>query len=365
MQGTYSGPPKDLRSPLYAFNHYNAWNVTYEMGTDIDSNDTSGFPAAVAAAEAADIVIYLGGIDTSIEAETMDRTTITWPGNQLDLITRLSDVAKQMLVVQFGGGQLDDSAILEDENISALVWAGLPSQAGGRAVLNVLTGRHSIAGRLPITQYPASYTDEVSIFTIGLRPNDTFPGRTYKWYTGEAVRSFGYGLHYTTFDFEWTAQLNPSYTISDLVDSCKSHDDGPINDNTPFTSVSATVSNTGNHTSDYSGLLFLSSANAGPAPRPIKSLVSYQRLHEIPAKGKAQLDLPLTLGSLARADEDGSTTIYPGDYKLTLDVDSQLTFEFSLEGDAVVIDTLPKPKDEYEFTVPVHVQPPSFEDHGS
>ena len=340
-----------------AFQNHSSWTVTYAVGTSISGNSTSGFEAALTAARGADIVIYLGGIDNSLESETLDRKSLSWPGNQVDLISQLAALSKPVVVVQFGGGQVDDTPLLQNANVKSVVWAGYPSQDGGPALLDVLTGKQSIAGRLPVTQYPASYADEVSIYDIDLRPNGTYPGRTYKWYTGKAVRPFGFGMHYTTFNFHWGRTLKPQYNIQALVDECRSN--GKINDVTPFANVTATVRNTGRVASDYVGLLFLSSKNAGPAPRPIKSLVSYSRLHNIGIHGSETMNLPLTLGSLARADVNGDLTVFPGDYELALDVDAKITFKFSLRGKAAVIETLPAPKSSYNTTVPVHIQPPS------
>lgn len=296
-----------------------------------------------------------------MESETLDRTTLTWPGNQLDLISQLADGSAPVVVVQFGGGQVDDSSLAQNDGVSALIWAGYPSQDGGPALRDVMTGKESIAGRLPITQYPAEYNDQVSIYDINLRYNDTYPGRTYQWYTGTPVYPFGFGMHYTTFEFSWSKKLRPKYSIQQLVDSCRHH--GTINDATPWTTISVDVSNTGSHTSDYSGLLFLSSKNAGPAPQPLKTLISYDRLHSIETGSSQTLNLPLSLRSIARADVNGDLTIFPGDYRLALDVDDSLTYEFSLHGDPTVIDTLPMPQESYDFTVPVHVQPPSYEAH--
>jgi beta-D-xylosidase 4 len=132
---------------------------------------------------------------------------------------------------------------------------------------------------------------------------------------------------------------------------------------TSWETVTASVENTGKSASDYVGMLFLSSTDAGPAPRPIKSLVSYARLHGIPVAGSQVLQLPLTLGSIARANEAGDLVIYPGDYKIALDVDETLTFNFTLRGQEAVIDSLPAPRDNYNYTVPVTVQPPSWEAH--
>ncbi|KAJ5125652.1 glycoside hydrolase superfamily [Penicillium atrosanguineum] len=365
MQGDYSGIPPFLVSPLEAFEGYHGWKVNYALGTAIHDQNTTGFDLALAAAEKSDLIIYLGGIDNSIEAETLDRTSLTWPQNQLDLITNLSKLSIPMTVVQFGGGQLDDSALLQNEGIQALVWAGYPSQSGGPALLDVLLGRRSLAGRLPVTQYPASYADEVSIFDINLRPdlNGSYPGRTYKWYTGNPVVPFGYGLHYTEFEFEWEEALECEYNIQQLIASYQTDISGTINDNTPFATVKARVKNVGHEASDYVSLLFLSSDDAGPIPRPNKSLVSYLRLHNIKSGSEEVSDLPLTLGSLARADENGSLVIFPGHYKIALDIFESLTFEFSLQGYPAVIDTLPVPDAQYNFTVPVHIEPASTEAH--
>lgn len=365
MQGAYSGPPRHIISPLEAFEGYELWDVVYEEGTGIASNSNEGFEAAVAAAKEADIVVYLGGLDNTQERETNDRETLEWPGNQLDLIAKLTNTGKPVVVGQFGGGQVDDTALLNNKNVKALVWLGYPSQSGGRAILDILTGKKSIAGRLPITQYPASYNEEVSIYDINLRSNATYPGRTYQWYTGKAVLPFAYGLHYTTFSHKWTQKLRKSYSIQHLVEKARSSSSASgklIPDTIPFQTVQARVKNTGSRVSDYVGLLFLSSKNAGPAPRPIKRLVSYARLHDIPVRGSQVLDLPLSLGSLARANEEGDFVIYPGKYELALDFDGCIKFSFELKGEPEVVEALPRPRDaeDYEFTVPVTIQAPSY-----
>ncbi|KAJ5610398.1 glycoside hydrolase superfamily [Penicillium lagena] len=364
MQGDYSGIAPFLISPLEAFENH-GWEVNYAMGTAINDQSTAGFRSALAAAEKSDLIIYLGGIDNSMEAETLDRTSLTWPQNQLDLINILSKLPKPMVVVQFGGGQLDDSALLQNEGIQALLWAGYPSQSGGTALRDVLLGKRSVAGRLPVTQYAASYADQVSIFDINLRPNSdgSYPGRTYKWYTGKPVIPFGYGLHYTEFNFEWEEALDHEYNIQQLVALRQRNHGGPVNDNTHFATVKARVKNVGPEASDYVGLLFLSSNNAGPTPRPNKSLVSYLRLHDITTSSEQIAYFPLTFGSLARADENGSLVIFPGDYKIALDIFESLTFKFSLRGKPVVVDTLPMPDTRYNFTVPVHMEPASTEAH--
>jgi beta-D-xylosidase 4 len=127
-----------------------------------------------------------------------------------------------------------------------------------------------------------------------------------------------------------------------------------INDATLWTTLSVRVRNTGKRTSDYVGLLFLASKNAGPAPFPNKSLVSYARLHDIAPGTSRDLELELNLGALARADENGDLVIYPGDYEFLFDWDSRLKFRFTLTGRAALLDPLVRQRERYEYTVPVH-----------
>ncbi|GJC86510.1 putative exo-1,4-beta-xylosidase bxlB [Colletotrichum liriopes] len=138
------------------------------MGTNINSTSDSGFADALAAAREPDVVIYCGGIDTSIESEANDRVAITWPGNQLDLVSQLSKLEKPLVIAQFGGGQIDDTALVENENVDTLFWAELPSQSGGSALHDLVVGKESFTGRLPTTQYLASYAQDIVIFNINL-----------------------------------------------------------------------------------------------------------------------------------------------------------------------------------------------------
>ena len=116
MQGNYFGNAPFLISPLQGAQEA-GFEVEYAQGTSITTNDTSGFAAAVAAAKGADLVIFAGGIDETVEAEGMDRLTITWPGNQLDLVAQLASVGKPLVVVQFGGGQVDGSALKANKGV--------------------------------------------------------------------------------------------------------------------------------------------------------------------------------------------------------------------------------------------------------
>lgn len=117
MQGNYYGTAPFLISPLMGAIAA-GYDVTFVAGTSsVLDTSTNGFADAVAAAKAADVVVFAGGIDESVEAEGLDRTTIVWPGSQLDLIKALAGVGKPFIVLQFGAGQVDDSWLLSSKAV--------------------------------------------------------------------------------------------------------------------------------------------------------------------------------------------------------------------------------------------------------
>src|SRR6202012_6058214 len=89
MQGNYQGVAPFLISPLQGLTSAGFSQITFSAGTSISSNDTTDFGNALAVAQAADVIVFAGGIDDSIEAEGMDRLDIVWPANQLGLIQAL------------------------------------------------------------------------------------------------------------------------------------------------------------------------------------------------------------------------------------------------------------------------------------
>jgi len=339
MQGSYAGIAPYLHSPLYAAQQA-GFNVTYVSGPGGQGDPTTDSWLPVwPAAEQADIIMYVGGIDNSVESEGMDRVAIAWTGAQLDIIGQLAGYGKPMAVVQMGGGQIDSSPIVSNPNISSLLWGGYPGQDGGVAIFDILTGKTAPAGRLPTTQYPSVYTSQVPMTNMSLRPGENNPGRTYKWYNGTAIFEFGYGMHYTNFSASINALSSNNYSISDLVSGCTGQ---TYMDLCPFETIQVCVTNTGTTTSDYVTLGFLA-GQFGPAPYPIKSLVNYQRLHSIEAGTTQTARLNLTLGSLARVDEDGNTVLYPGGYSLLIDTQPLTYVNFTLSGTAVTVDAWPQP----------------------
>lgn len=348
MQGNYAGVAPYLHSPLYAANMTGA-KVLYSgvPGGQGDPTTDNWLPTWKIAKEA-DVIIYAGGIDNSVESEGNDRNNINWTGAQLDVIEQLAMYGKPMIVMQMGGGQIDSSPISNNPNVSALLWGGYPGQDGGVALLDIVQGKAAPAGRLPTTQYPSNYISQIPMTDMTLRPNSTTgsPGRTYQWYTGNPVFEFGYGLHYTNFSASiqsdkatgYGKDQNKTFNIADLMHDC--HE--TYKDRCAFQTINVDIKNTGAVTSDYVALGFLAGCH-GPAPYPNKRLVAYDRLHNITGGSTSTAALNLTLGSLARVDDHGNKVLYPGDYALMIDTQPLTMLNFTITGKATILDEWPQP----------------------
>jgi beta-D-xylosidase 4 len=336
LSGIYSGPAPYLRTPVYAANQLGL-KVATSSGPVLQktgARDNWTTPA-LDAARVSDYIIYFGGLDTSAAAEGSDRTDIGWPSAQIDLITKLSQLGKPLVVVVLGD-MVDNTPILNLKGVNSIVWANWPGQDGGSAVMNVLTGATSVAGRLPITQYPANYT-QLSMLDMKLRPGGSNPGRTYRWFN-RAVQPFGFGLHYTTFAAKFAANATITYDIADIIGKCTAQ----YKDTCTVPSIDVAVTNTGNRTSDFVALAFIK-GDVGPKPYPLKTLLSYARLRDIAGGQTKKASMALTLGTLARVDESGNTVLYPGEYSVLLDEPVQAEIKLVLKGSMTVLDKWPQP----------------------
>ncbi|KAF2183990.1 glycoside hydrolase family 3 protein [Zopfia rhizophila CBS 207.26] len=340
MLGNYNGRPPVYRTPLWAAQQFGL-KVNYADGP---VNGAGNYTAAINAAKASDVIFYFGGIDTSIEAEDRDRTTITWPESQLMLLRDLSSLGKRIVVVQLGTS-IDNTPLLNNRAINSVLWAGYPGQYGGPAAFDIITGRKAPAGRLPITQYPGNYTSQVPMTDMDLRPSAKNPGRTYKWYD-KAVQSFGFGLHYTNFSVSFgepygraSGKRNPPvFQQNKLLEEC----DAKYKDLCPFPEIPIKVKNTGGRTSDFVALAFMSTKQ-GPAPQPLKELVSYKRLRAIAPGEERETELRMKWGDFARVHGNGDTVLYDGAYCLSLDVPEKARFCFEVLGGNAVLDKWPQP----------------------
>lgn len=223
---------------------------------------------AVDDARNADVVIFVGGLTSDIEGEEMkvsypgfaggDRTDLRLPATQEKLLEALQATGKPVALVLTTGSAL--AIDWAKQHISAILVAWYPGQRGGNAVADVLFGTANPAGRLPITFYKA---DEK------LPPFDDYSmeGRTYRYFKGEPLYPFGYGLSYTQF------------TYSDIqLDHSKLSANDPMK-------VTVKVKNVGRRAGDEVVQLYLRPLHAAHA-RVNKDLRGFQRVNLQPGEAR-------------------------------------------------------------------------------
>jgi beta-glucosidase len=216
LLGNYNGTPSKPVTLLQGIKQVAGTNieVTYSPGCPLamrkDGNDESSadLTNALAAARAADVVIYIGGINARLEGEEMkvdyegfsggDRTRIELPSVQEDFLKALYATGKPVIFVNCSGSAV--AMPWEAENLPAIVQAWYPGEEGGRAVAEVLFGTVNPAGRLPVTFYRS--TDDLPPFE-----DYSMSNRTYRYFNGQPLFAFGHGLSYTRFDYR-KARLN-------------------------------------------------------------------------------------------------------------------------------------------------------------
>ena len=176
--------------------------VPYQNPEDPDhcGDDEVLFARALEHAKDADLVIFVASTDSSTASEGSDRTSIALPCGQGEKIQRMLAVNPNTVVVLTVMGTIGDPAL---DDCHTLVCATYAGQSQGTAIANVLFGHVNPNGKLTATWYKDD-SQLPHINDYGIRKADVLTqdhGRTY-WYLDEEPRfPFGYGLHYTTFDY--------------------------------------------------------------------------------------------------------------------------------------------------------------------
>ncbi|KAG8503898.1 hypothetical protein CXB51_001855 [Gossypium anomalum] len=205
LVGNYAGPPCESTTPLQALQSY-VKDTVYHPGCDTVSCSSIAIDEAVDIAKRAHFVVLIMGLDQTQEREALDRVDLLLPGRQQELITSVAKYAKKpVALVLLSGGPIDVSFAKDDPRIGAILWAGYPGQGGGIALAEIIFGDHNPGGRLPVTWYPQDYT-KVPMTDMRMRPDSfsDYPGRTYRFYEGDKVFEFGYGLSYSKYSYKFT-----------------------------------------------------------------------------------------------------------------------------------------------------------------
>jgi beta-glucosidase len=225
--------------------------------------------------------VHLDGFDGG------DRTPIDLPAAQQDLLKAVAATGKPLIVILQNGSAL--AVNWAQQHVNAILEAWYPGEEGGDAIAETLAGDNNPAGRLPLTFY--SSLSRLPPFT-----DYSMKDRTYRYFSGAPLYTFGYGLSYTTF----------SYTHLKLPHTLSAGD--------PLT-LEADVKNTGSRAGDEVSELYLTQPRAFETP--IRTLAAFKRIRLAPGES-THISLTVSPRTLGQVDARGNRIILPGDYTLSL-----------------------------------------------
>jgi beta-glucosidase len=260
--------------------------------------DNTPDPAAIAAAKDADIVVAVVGITSHLEGEEMpvaqpgfsggDRTNLDLPTPEEDLVQAVAASGKPLVIVLMNGSALGVN--WEKAHANAILEAWYSGEEGGTAIAQTLSGKNNPGGRLPVTFYK-------DVQQLPHFEDYSMKGRTYRYFEGEPLWPFGYGLSYTTFSY---SNLTLSNTVVNAGDA--------IN-------ASVTVTNTGKVAGDEVVQLYLRFPDVSGAPR--LALRGFQRIQLEPGANQ-KVEFQLKARDLSMVTAVGDILVAAGEYTVSI-----------------------------------------------
>jgi len=266
----------------------NYWGISAE----------EGFSEALSAADRAEVIVMCLGLTADFEGEEGSTTISEWMGDRINiglpeiqqrLLEAICSRGKPVVLVLFSGSPL--AIPWAHKNVPAILQAWYPGAQGGIAVADVLFGDYSPAGRLPITFVKS--LDQLPPFT-----DYNMKGRTYRYMTEEPLYPFGYGLSYTSFEYN---NLKLSTSNVKAGDSLK---------------VTVDLRNTGDRAGDEVVQLYLSAlTTAITVPR--SHLQGFMRIHLKPSEKKT-VSFELKPRQMAIINEEGKCILETGSFQIAV-----------------------------------------------
>ncbi|GMV37489.1 MAG: beta-glucosidase [Fimbriimonadales bacterium] len=252
---------------------------------------------AVDAAKQADVAILCVGLSPELEGEELrldiegfhggDRTSLDLPKVQQDLLEQVHATGKPVIVVLIAGSAV--ALNWADEHCKAVMCAWYPGEEGGTAIADVLFGDYNPAGRLPVTFYR-------SVADLPPFEDYSMKGRTYRYFEGEPLYPFGFGLSYTRFSYDDLA-IEPG-----VIEAGET------------ASIAVTVRNVGERAGDEVIQLYLVHAS-GDGRKPLRALAGFRRVHLEPG-AETRVEFVVGPRELSRVHQDGSRWVEPSEIQV-------------------------------------------------
>jgi beta-glucosidase len=272
--------------------------VEYRPGSLLTQKSTNPINWSLHEAAEADLTIACMGLSPLLEGEegealltasNGDRDEIELPLAQREYLKALVKAGARIVLVLTGGSPiaLGDLA----DKMQAILYTWYPGQEGGRAVGDILFGRATPSGKLPVT-FPQS--------TAQLPPFEDYSmiGRTYRYATAEPLYPFGFGLSYTNFEYRNLTFLKHTVRAGETLN------------------LSFSLTNCGERDGAEVVQVYLKAIDA-PAEAPLTWLVDFRRI-ELPAGQETTVEWSLPADRMMLIEASGRSTLAPGEYELTI-----------------------------------------------
>jgi beta-glucosidase len=246
--------------------------------------------------DAAFVVLGITGWIEGEEGESIaspyagDRLDYNLPQNQINFLKKIcTNNDKPVIAIITGGSPMNLAEIQELADAVLLVW--YPGEEGGNAVADIVFGKASPSGRLPIT-FPKSLDQ--------LPPYEDYSmkGRTYKYMKEEPLYPFGFGLSYTSFTYSNIKVSSPTIKKKQSVD------------------VEVTLTNTGKAESEEVVQLYMTDVEAS-AESPLYSLHGIRRVNLKPGNSSV-IKFTITPEMMELVNAKGERVIEPGKFKVSI-----------------------------------------------
>ena len=268
----------------------------------VNKPDSTLLVEAVNAAKAADAVILFAGTNHDVESEATDRTDLSLPFGQDELIREVCAANPKTVVVIVAGAPLD--LHVADVSASAILWSWFNGSEGGHALADVILGKVNPSGKLPFT-FPASL-DQSPAHALGTFPGDSTAEYKegilvgYRWFDTKNLSPeycFGYGLSYTDFAYEGLKTDKETYREGEKI------------------RVSLRVKNTGNRDGLETVQLYIGELNP-KVLKAAKELKAFKKVM-VPAGKETEVIMEIAASELSYYDEGiHGWKLSPGNYKI-------------------------------------------------